>query len=222
MRKGLNKSDVGLMAIILFVGFPIFLLMEHPALFWLVLVPLSLILIVSLVKWFRGDSVKYLIISFVMFFSLFPFMIIASNLDKCEHEEIGTLFSFQFENSIAASDVKSFCNDCGQSFKITQFHGTPTDVSYLETVNNFIDGNEIVAGEYYTMKAVVSVADHDINKTRVRCKVENEDVTVGFSVEFREGFEEQISLLQKGDEITFRGRLYDNGFGWTDCELLEI
>lgn len=132
------------------------------------------------------------------------------------------MFSFQFENSTAVSHLEPRCKNCNHYFGYTAFRGTPKDLSYLELVKQNIDERNIKAGEYYTMRAVVSLEDYDVNRTRIRCKVESDNTIVGFSVEFREGFEEQISLLQKGDEITFRGRLYDNGFGWTDCELLEI
>ena len=33
--------------------------------------------------------------------------------------------------------------------------------------------------------------------------------------------EEEISLIKEGDEIAFRGKLYEEGFGWTDCELVR-
>jgi hypothetical protein len=50
--------------------------------------------------------------------------------------------------------------------------------------------------------------------------VENENFIVGFNVEFREEFREQIKLTEEGAEITFRGRFYDVGCGFTDCELI--
>lgn len=140
----------------------------------------------------------------------------------CKHEEMGTIFSFQFENSTARSSYKPYCKNCNHYFGYTRFIGTPDDLSYLDVVKQYIEGQEVKPGEYHTMTATVYLGDYEVNKTRIRCEIEHENVIVGFSVEFREGFEEQISLLQKGDEITFRGRLYDNGFGWTDCELLEI
>ena len=140
--------------------------------------------------------------------------------DKCEHKKMSTVFSFQFENSVATSYFKPYCKNCNHYFGYTLFRGTPNDLSYLEAVRQYIDESDIKSGEYYTMIATVSLADYDINRARIRCKVENEDIIVGFSVEFRGEFEEQVSLIREGDEITFSGRLYDEGFGWTDCELL--
>ena len=221
MRRKRSKFDGRLVPLALVIGFPVFLLMEHPVLFWWVLVPLSVIFIVSLVKWFKGDSSKYLMIAIIIFLSMIPFMLITSNLDKCEHEEMVTLFSFEFENSSASSHIKPFCENCNNYFGYTLFRGTPKDTSYLKVVMQNIDGQDVKAGEYYTMSAVVTQEDYDINRTRIRCKVESDNIMVGFSVEFKNEFEEQVSLMREGDEITFRGRLYDDGFGWTDCELIE-
>ena len=38
--------------------------------------------------------------------------------------------------------------------------------------------------------------------------------------ETREEFKELVKLVEKGEEITFRGRFYDGGCGFTDCELI--
>lgn len=167
-------------------------------------------------------SIITIILSPIILFVLaLILVVITSPLYICEHEEIGTIFSFQSENSTTKSSYKPYCKNCEEYFGYTRFIGTPDDLSYLEAVKPNIEGNEVKAGEYQTMTAVVSLADYNADKTRIRCKVENEEVIVGFSVEFRGEFEEQVSFLQEGDEITFRGRLYDNGFGWTDCELLN-
>lgn len=142
--------------------------------------------------------------------------------EKCEHENTIKVYSFQFENSTAASSYKTSCVDCkNYPVNSTSFRGTPTDQSYLEAVKEHSDIIEVVPGEYYTVTAIVSIEDYDFHKTRINCKVENKDCIVGFSVEFREGFEELVSFLEKGDEITFRGKLYDTGFGFTDCELIK-
>lgn len=140
---------------------------------------------------------------------------------KCEHEEMGKIFSFQFQNSTAMSSIKPFCENCNNYFGYTHFRGTPNDTSYLEVVKELIDSDEVIGGEYYTMTATLTVPDHEVDKTRIRCKIEKENIIVSFSVQFREEFEESVGLLQEGDEVTFRGKLYDEGFGWTDCELLN-
>lgn len=142
----------------------------------------------------------------------------------CDHEEMGSIFSFQFENSTAASYIKPYCKNCDTYFgyNSVRFRGTPNDLSYLDVIRQYVDRPDIEGGKYYTMTANVLLGDYDIYRTRIKCEVERDGIVVCFSVEFQEEFEERVSLLQKGDEITFRGRLYDEGFGWTDCELLEI
>ena len=80
-------------------------------------------------------------------------------------------------------------------------------------------------GQYYTVTAIVTLADYSSNdKARVTCKVENEDYIVGFSVEFREEFKNTAGCesLEEGEKITFRGRFYDEGCGFTDCELVDV
>jgi hypothetical protein len=137
---------------------------------------------------------------------------------KCEP---GKKFSFQFQGSTAMSYVRPYCEHPGHVYIATSFRGTPNDLSYLEAIRVNSDSDKIVWGEYYTMVATVTLADYDFNRTRVHCKVQSENIIVNFSVEFREGFEELVSLLDDGDEITFRGRFYDEGCGFTDCELIS-
>ena len=67
-----------------------------------------------------------------------------------------------------------------------------------------------------TQKEIQAQAAKEIKE-----RSENDNVIVGFSVQFRDEFEEEISLIKEGDEITFRGKLYEEGFGWTDCELVR-
>ena len=154
------------------------------------------------------------------FLAIVGFLVLGAIL-QCEHEEMGTIFAFQFQNSTASSSTQPFCKECHQRFRATRFRGTPDDLSYLEVIREHSDGNEIVGGEYYTITAIVTLADYDFQKTTLKCKVESEDIVVAFSVEFKDGFEDAVALLDEGDEITFRGRLYDEGCGWTDCELLN-
>lgn len=139
---------------------------------------------------------------------------------QCEEHEVVELFSFQPYNSTALSDVKSFCKKCDESLGVTLFRESPEDVSYLNVVKEHSDGSELIGGEYYTMTAIVTLIDYDPSKTKIRCKVESENIIVGFSVDFREEFEEQVALIEKDDEIVFRGRFYDKGCGFTDCELI--
>ena len=141
---------------------------------------------------------------------------------KCENEDLFDIFHFQHQGSTALSYVEKHCENCNTDHGIsrTTFRGNPTNISYLETLIEHSDGEEIIGGEYYTITAIVTLPDFDLNKTRIKCKVESANTIVLFSVEFKEGFEDSVGLLQEGDEITFRGRYYDVGCGFTDCELL--
>ena len=139
--------------------------------------------------------------------------------EPCEHE-MGKIFAFQFQESTANSNITPFCKKCNHYFGYSLFRGTPEDSSYLEVIKAHIGEDEIIGGEYYTVTAIVTLADYNADKARISCKVQNEDVIVGFSVEFKGEFEDALNLIQEGDEITFRGRFYDTGCGFTDCELI--
>ena len=150
---------------------------------------------------------------------LLPFFTIPDSA-KCEHEEMGNTFHFQFENSTAASHMRPFCKNCDEVFGHKNFRGTPIDLSFLDAIVENSDGTEIVGGEYYTMTAVMTSGNSSIDKVRIGCKVQTEDVIVYFSAEFQEAFKDAVKEVHMGDEITFRGRFYDKGCGFTDCELI--
>ena len=209
--------------LIVVLGVLAFLLMEHPIAFWLVFVPLALLFVFFMVLFLAGSGSRIgnLLFSSVIFIVMVFALALVASPGKCDHTNLKKNFSFQFEGSTAASSIKPICENCNQYFESTRFRGTPNDLSYLEVVKEYISADEIVSGEYHTMTAIVTVLDHDYQRVRIHCKVENDDIGVFFSVEFKEEFEEAVSLLQKGQEITFRGKLYDTGFGWTDCELLQ-
>lgn len=209
--------------LIIVLGVLAFLLTEHPIAFWLVFVPLTLLFVFFSVLFLTGSGSRIgnlLFSSAILVVMVFALAIVASP-GKCDHTNLKKDFSFQFEGSTAASSIKPICENCNQYFEATRFRGTPNDLSYLEVVKEYITADEIVSGEYYTMTAIVTTLDHDYRRVRIRCKVGNNNIDVFFSVEFREEFEEAVSSLQEGQEITFRGKLYDTGFGWTDCELLQ-
>ena len=138
---------------------------------------------------------------------------------KCDHEETITMYKFESYESPAYNYVRPVCKKCDKLLPYTLFKGTPKDSSYLEAFEN---ESEIVPGEYYTVTATVTSADYSIQDTHLGCKVENEKFIIHFGVDFREEFEEAVDPIEEGDEITFRGRFYDNGCGFTDCELLDI
>lgn len=152
--------------------------------------------------------------------SLVLVLLLVSYNAVCDEHEMGKIFSFQFQDSTATSNVKPYCEKCNTYFQPKLFRGTPTDTSYLDVIDEHMDGDEILGGEYYTMTATVAVADYDFDKTRIQCKVKKDHIIVGFSVEFQEGFEETVALLKEGDTVTFRGRYYDEGCGFTDAELI--
>lgn len=138
----------------------------------------------------------------------------------CEHENTKDFYSFQFKGSTATHCIQSYCFDCDKPIKSANFRGTPDDTSYLKAIQTQSNGQTLIAGEYYTVTATVSLSNHTINATRINCRAENEAFIVGYSVEFREEFEEDVKLLKKGDEITFYGKFYEDGCGFEDCIFL--
>ena len=142
---------------------------------------------------------------------------------RCENEH-GKIFSFQPKGSTAMSYVKPYCEDISHTYLgYSVFRGTPDDLSYLEVIQEHSDGDTIVPGEYYTMSAEVSLKFYNPSsspKVGITCKVKSEKIIVSFHVEFKEEFREQVKLIQEGDIVTFRGRFYDEGCGFTDCELI--
>lgn len=135
----------------------------------------------------------------------------------CEHTETVNSYSFQPRNSSAYNRMQTECKDCGQVLYRNIFENNPSDLSYLDVLNN---GEHFVEGEYYTIDATVqyNFFDHDL---KVKCVVEKDDVSVFFTVTFAEEYKEASGLLQEGDVITFRGKSAPEGrLYWTDCELI--
>ena len=139
--------------------------------------------------------------------------------EPCEHEDMVTMYSFTAHDSTAHSSVRPYCRDCGKRYQYSLFQGTLVDQSYLSALVENGDGVEIVPGEYYTVTATVPLGFYGAT-TWLNCKVENEEFVVFFTAEFRGEFTEQVKSVKKGDTITFRGRFYDSGCGFTDCELI--
>ena len=142
---------------------------------------------------------------------------------KNEHKHV-KIFAFSSHKSTAYSSVRQWCKKgCCPNLGYKNFRGTPSDLSYLDVIEEHFGVDEMVGGEYYTVTAEISLKFYypsSSPRVHINCKVENEDIIVGFNVEFREGFREQVALLEQGDEVTFRGRYYDEGCGFTDCELI--
>lgn len=139
---------------------------------------------------------------------------------KCDHTNIIEVYSFQPENSTAMSNVKSVCEECGQRFHMTLFRDTPPDETYIDVIEEHCKDEIFVKGEYDTIKASVTVLDYDSSKTKINCSACQDGVEVYFSVTFKGEYEEAVSLLQLGDEITFYGKSALMGLSWTDCELI--
>lgn len=161
-----------------------------------------------------GSTSIFLIVIVVLLVVLSP--------GKCEHEPIEQ-YSFTAYNSTAHNDVCTYCKKCESRITTyTLFKGELVDKSYLEAIVEHSDGSEIIAGGYYTVTATVPLGFYSINSNtlRISCRVENKDFIVSFSADFREEFKDSVRSVEKGDEITFRGRFYDEGCGFTDCELI--
>ena len=139
---------------------------------------------------------------------------------KCDHNNIIEVYSFQPENSTAMSYVKSVCEDCGQRFHLTLFRDTAPDEKYIDVIEEYCADKTFVKGEYDTIKARVIILDYFTPKTEIRCGLSHEGIEVYFSVAFKGEYEEAVSLLQVGDEITFRGKSASKGLSWTDCEII--
>ena len=169
-------------------------------------------------KFFSNLLTLFIVIGFV----LIGIMLVVAN-NQCDHNETQTRYVFVAEDSPSNSDVAKFCKECGERVtNYSLFKGTPTDKSYLSAIVEHSDSNEIIPGEYYTVTAIVPLGfyAYGSNSVWLTCEVKNDAYIVRFNVEFREGFKDLISSIEKGEEITFRGKFYAEGCGFTDCELI--
>ncbi len=152
--------------------------------------------------------------------ALFIFMAVVFAVSmsvKCDHPETYEVFAFQSQNSTATSYMKVCCKSCDKDLKTYVFTGTPEDSSYLDVINN---GEPVVGGQYYTITANVGNGSYISLENRISCVIERDDVSVNFSVTFKEEYREKIDSLEDGDAITFYGKLSSDGFYWTDCDLI--
>lgn len=139
---------------------------------------------------------------------------------KCDHTNVIEVYSFQPDNSTATSYVKSVCEECNQSFHTALFRDTPPNETYMDVIAEHSMDKTFVKGEYDTIKAAVTILDYDATETKINCKVRQGDVIVNFPVKFKGEYEDAVSSLQEGDEITFYGKSALKGLSWTDCELI--
>lgn len=144
---------------------------------------------------------------------------------KCQHEERRLEYVLHSPDNVGNTGyIKKYCKECDYYLGNTYLHGKPTDSSYLDLIREHSDGDELVDGEYYTMTATVTLAYYYGSTISISCKVGNEDIVVYFSVRFREEYADKVSysVLEQGDEITFRGKFDEMTCDWTDCELIEV
>lgn len=168
------------------------------------------------ISWILTVSVIFLAVVIVLTIALTP--------PKCEHEEV-TRYVFTTEGSTAHSSVSRYCKKCDERLTPNSlFKGELVDKSYLNALKEHSDGSEIVPGEYYTVTATVPLGFYGYTSDTVflTCEVRNEDFIVRFNVEFKDEFNELVRSIEDDAEITFRGRFYDKGCGFTDCEVLSI
>ena len=147
-------------------------------------------------------------------------LLLVAFLVRCEHEDKITTFVFQSENSTALNYVKTVCDGCNQVLSNKAFRGTPSINTHITALEEHIADNTFISGEYDTVRAKVVGIDYFSPYTEIGCCVQTGDCHVHFPVEFRNEFEESVSSLQEGDEITFYGKSALTGLSWTDCELI--
>ena len=207
------------------LGVIAFLVIEHPIAFWCLFVPLIIMFLITVVNLLTGrrGHIGNLLTIFCVFLAIIVALVIVATPDKCEHEDMVTMYSFTSHNSTAHSNVRDYCRGCDTRYQAYLFQGTPKDQSYLSAISENSYGGEIVPGEYYTVTATVPLGfvGYTSDNVWLNCRVENEEFIVGFTVEFREEFKEAVRLVENGDKITFRGRFYDEGCGFTDCKLIR-
>lgn len=155
-----------------------------------------------------------------MFLSIILILLLGLVL-KCDHNNIIEVYSFQPEKSTAVSSIKSKCADCGQSFSLTRFRDNPPNETYIDVIKEHCDDKTFIKGEYDTIKATVVYPDYDFDRTRINCSIRQDEVDVYFTVDFKSEYEEAVSLLQSGDEITFYGKSALKGVFWSECELVK-
>lgn len=139
---------------------------------------------------------------------------------KCDHANKIEVYWFQPDNSTAASHVKLVCEECNQGFQTTLFRDTSPNETYIDVIAEHSKDKKFVKGEYDTIKATVRYHDYDATETKISCFVEQGAVVVNFWVEFKGEYEDVVSSLQEGEEITFYGKSALKGLSWTDCELI--
>lgn len=88
-------------------------------------------MVVGIVKG-GDDMIKIVRKVLIGFFLFLVVIVIATNILRCDHENVKTVFSFDAYDSSAAYNYSNvICTDCNETLKQTLFHKTPEDKSYL-------------------------------------------------------------------------------------------
>ena len=138
----------------------------------------------------------------------------------CDHEETRYVYIFQTNSTTGNSYYRTVCSDCDEIRKTTMFNGNPTNTAYLPVMAAHCGTSEMAPEEYYTVTATVSDSHSAYDKLRLRCYVEGETATVYFTATFPEEFLEDLQALEGKDTVTFYGKYYTQGCGFTDCILI--
>ena len=162
--------------------------------------------------WFTVSLIAAIILALIIF------------SPHCRHEEVREVYSFNGEGNIQYNHVgykQKYCKKCDYKLGMTYFSDLPIEAPYLDLLYEYAGVNELVDGEYYTMKATVRLDYFYGDGRKVYVKVQNENTTLVFSLSFKEGYEETLETLKAGDEVIFYGKFNSIGYDWTDCTLIE-
>lgn len=167
-------------------------------------------------------------VGLVLFCVFLPIIfLIAFTPEKCEHEETIERYAFDSVDSIVENSVTitHYCKKCDKRVgNHSEVNVESVGDSYLGVIVRHSDATEINPGEYYTITATApfGFVGGMTDKIWLHCDAETEDYIVRFVVDFNEEFRELVSSVNGGDIITFRGRFYDSGCGFSDAELIDI
>ena len=90
-RQRKKKDDSWLMGLILLVGAPLYLIMEHALVFLLVFVPLTIILVFLVVQWFKKDKLSDFVAAFIVAFIMLIAFIVRINNPKSGRTVVGPM-----------------------------------------------------------------------------------------------------------------------------------
>ena len=138
--------------------------------------------------------------------------------ESCRHYEHKEVYSFvNHPNYLAYKQYH--CKDCGYFNGYNNYiYEMPDKTPYLDLIRELVDCDVLIDGEFYTIKAIVN---NNYSLSSVRCKLEDENVIVYFSIYLKDEYKNNIKLLKSGDEITICGKFNSVTLEWIDCELIN-